>query len=135
MKIIRTPPIMPPAAQEAGESTEVLLIPQITLRWSEWVLWPAIKASTVPESSGVYEVRDPYTEERLQIGQSQNLRRRIVGQLIRGVRHSTGKKILEAEDISQLRVRWATTDRPAAAEEELFKQYCARYIRPPRHAG
>jgi hypothetical protein len=41
--------------------------------------------------------------------------------------HSGGHRIRELEDMSQLVVRWAVTDRPSAAEEELHRAHRARF--------
>lgn len=77
------------------------------------------------DSSGVYEVRVIGTEEwRLTIGKASNLRHRIKQGLVKGIaKHSSGTRIRATEDVSRIEVRWACTDRPCAAEEELHKQY------------
>jgi excinuclease UvrABC nuclease subunit len=75
---------------------------------------------------GVYEVR--FTEggrdERVYIGKAADLRLRIRQGLVKGkLPHSEGKRIRQQEDVSRLAIRWAVTDRPSAAEEELHRAY------------
>jgi hypothetical protein len=47
--------------------------------------------------------------------------------------HSTGEKIRANEDIAEIYVRWAVTDRPSAAEEELHRQYKAKFGQLPQY--
>lgn len=121
---------------------ETIHIPPITLDWSDWVSWDRLimdsrsgKGVIVPNRvSGVYEVKYVGAEERLTIGKAANLRMRIKQGLVKGkAKHSSGKKIRANEDTSRIEVRWAVTDRPAAAEEDLHKQYQSRFGRLPKH--
>ncbi|MGH9861982.1 MAG: hypothetical protein ACRD35_01015, partial [Candidatus Acidiferrales bacterium] len=83
---------------------------------------------------GVYEVKTFDAEERLTIGKASNLRQRVKQGLVKGkTKHSTGKRIGGAEDVSHLLVRWAETDRPAAVEEELHLRHIARFGRLPKY--
>jgi excinuclease UvrABC nuclease subunit len=114
---------------------EVINIGSIVLRWSEWFSWDELKSDaryggvSVPSEKGVYEVKYKGGEERLTIGKASNLRMRIKQGLVKGkVPHSAGEKIRANEDnTSQIVVRWAITDRPAAVEEELHKRHQDRF--------
>jgi hypothetical protein len=88
----------------------------------------------VPAEPGVYEVKHRGASELLTIGGTSDLRRRIERELVKGKGpHSTRNRILSHEDISKVVVRWATTDRPAAVEEELHRKYKAKFGRPPKY--
>jgi hypothetical protein len=59
---------------------------------------------------------------------------RIRQALVKGAaKHSSGIRIRQQEDVSGLVVRWAVTDRPAAAEEELHRRYRQEFCRPPKY--
>ena len=78
----------------------------------------------VPKTPGVYEVRYVDSDERLTIGKTGDLSHRVKDSLVKGkYPHSAGERIRAAEDVTILLVRWAETDRPAAAEEELHRLY------------
>jgi excinuclease UvrABC nuclease subunit len=109
---------------------QIISLPDITLVWSDWTPWPQIalpaaeSGLSIPDQPGVYEVKTIHSEERLTIGKASSLRRRVRIHLVRGTgKHSTGKRIRAAEDPTNLLVRWAVTDRPAAVEEELHRLY------------
>lgn len=116
-------------------------IAPITLDWSRCVAWGDLRAHarreggvSVANTSGVYEVRSRDQEERLDIGRAANLRHRIRQALVKGKSpHSTGRRIRATEDTSRLVVRWAVTDRPAAAEEELHRRHLRRFGRLPKY--
>ena len=121
---------------------ETINVPPIELEWSEWIAWDDFKVDArsgrgvlVPNKvPGVYEVRYARAEERLTIGKASNLRMRIKQGLVKGkAKHSSGKRIRASEDTARLEVRWAETDRPAAAEEELHKRYRQKFGRLPQH--
>ncbi len=107
-----------------------LTIPPITLDWSSWFSWNDLQRSTaiVARQAGVYEVKDRDGSEeamRLHIGKAgnkQTLQSRVYS-MVHGSSHSTGERILAREVIDNLVVRWATTDRPSATEEELHILY------------
>jgi hypothetical protein len=126
-----------------GEQT-VLEIGTIMLDWSEWVSWTEVSADnrggagvSIPNKvAGVYEVRsaDNDGDERAYIGKAGDLRLRVRQGLVKGkLPHSGGKRIREQEDVSRLAIRWAVTDRPAAAEEELHRAHRARFGCLPRY--
>jgi hypothetical protein len=82
----------------------------------------------------VYEVKYRDSDERLTIGKASNLRMRVKQGLVKGkVPHRAGEKIREKENTSQVVVRWAETERRAAAEEELHLRYRARFGRLPMY--
>jgi excinuclease UvrABC nuclease subunit len=112
----------------------VLRIPEIVLKWSPWVAWNAVgkpEGLSIPTRPGVYEVRHVGADqERLHIGKTTSLRRRIRRDMIGG-KHSTGRKMRATEDLSRLVVRWAETSRPACAEEALRRRYRVRFDRLP----
>ena len=120
-----------------------LHIPPIELEWSDWVQWNSLKVDSrsgagviVPNGvPGVYEVRlIGEKQRRLTIGKASALRWRIKQGLVKGIaKHSSGTKIRRDEDISTIEVRWAKTDRPCAAEEELHKRYRAGFGELPKY--
>jgi hypothetical protein len=70
----------------------------------------------------------------LVIGKAVNIGKRIKTDLVRGKGpHPAGDKIRAREDTSRLTVRWALTDRPAAAEEELHQQHVRKYGALPKY--
>ncbi len=126
---------------EADEGEQALEIGTITLAWSEWVKWTDLETDggsnqgvEVPEKDGVYEVKREDEEQRLTIGRSGNLDRRVKKWMVNGnPPHSAGCKILANEDTSGLQVRWATTNRPAAAEEELHRLHVEDFEKLPEY--
>ncbi|HLY60710.1 MAG TPA: hypothetical protein VKV95_08075 [Terriglobia bacterium] len=123
-------------------SIQELVIGTISLKWGDWVAWNVLKVDnrsklgvSVPRKPGVYEVRRiPKFDRRLTIGKAANLRGRVKSGLVRGVaKHSTGKRIRENENGSNLQVRWAVTYRPGAAEEELHQIYRKRFGKLPKY--
>jgi hypothetical protein len=122
--------------------TETINIPPMVLHWSDWVSWESLKVDSrsgqgviVPNKvAGVYEVRSMGAEERLTIGKASNLRMRIKQGLVKGkTAHPAGKKIRANEDTPKVEVRWATTERPAAAEEELHKRDRGKFGTLPKY--
>jgi len=109
---------------------------RITLNWSEWTPGDEVDKADIPNAPGVYEVKyEGSSEKRLTIGKASNLRMRVKHGLVKGsVPHSTGERIREKEDTSKLLVRWAMTDRPAAAEEELLRRYFEKFNELPKYA-
>jgi len=124
-------------------TVQTLTLPPIELRWSEWTAWSRLQldarsdpqAVRVPDKPGVYEAKLVDSEERLTIGRASNLRMRIKQGLVKKdkVPHSSGDNIRTEEDTSRIVVRWALTDWPAAAEEELHKQYKESFGALPKH--
>ena len=119
---------------------EVLHIPTVRLGWSSWVPWRKLELDvrlggvSPPDSPGVYEAKYEGCDERLVIGKASNLRMRVKQGLVKGkVPHSAGEKIRLNEDISRIVVRWAETDRPAAAEEELHKRHLEKFGKLPKY--
>lgn len=121
---------------------EEITIPHISLVWSDWIDWNDLEkdaripgAIRVPnEQPGVYEVKNKNSDERLTIGKASNLRFRIKQGLVKGKSdHSSGDKIRQFENVAQLVVRWAITDRPSAVEEELHRKYEAQYGHLPKY--
>jgi len=104
-------------------------IPIIELRWTKWVQWqvltldgPNPQAAEIGKDPGVYEARIDKQGQRLTIGKASNLRSRIKYGLVKGtIPHSAGKKIRSFENVKKIKIRWAYTDRQAAAEEELHR--------------
>ena len=125
-----------------GADEEIIVIPPIKLVWSEWVPWPHFNIDSrfgagviVPNGQpGVYEVRYADTEERLTIGKAADLRMRLKQGLVKGkTPHSAGQAIRANEDTMKLVVRWAVTERPSAVEEELHRQYRAKFGKLPKY--
>ncbi len=112
------------------------------LCWSDWTSWESLKVDRrsgqgviVPNKiPGVYEVSVIGSGERLTIGGTTNLRRRIKRDLVNPKgKHSAGKKIRASEDTSKIELRWAITNRPAAAEEDLHMRYVAKFGQLPEY--
>jgi hypothetical protein len=131
------------AEAKMGEQVR-LDIGTIVLDWGSWVPWHEVAIDnrrglgvSIPNHRpGVYEVRyaDQDSNERLHIGMTGNLRMRVRQGLVKGATpHSTGRRIREREDLSRLVVRWAVTDRPAAAEEELHRLYRQQFGQLPTY--
>ena len=112
------------------------------LKWSEWCSWNNLKldarseigAVSVPQTPGVYEARFEDHEERLTIGKTDNLRRRIKQGLVKGtLDHSAGERIRENESVENIVVRWAETDCPEAVERELHERHMSKFGKLPKH--
>jgi len=119
-------------------------IPEIELRWSKWIPWVAFKLDarsnrlgvTPPSKPGVYEARLEDKRERLAIGKTRNLRIRIKEALVKSKdRLAEGKRLKSKEDTTRIVIRWATTDRPSAVEEELHKQHLIRFGALPKYTS
>jgi len=122
--------------------TERLNLPTIELHWSAWHRWEDVAADDrgaggvqIPDGTpGVYEAKLEGEKERLVIGKAADLLMRVRHGMVRGnLGHDAGGKIRANEDLSRVRVRWAVTDRPSAAEEELHKQHQRRFGRLPKY--
>jgi hypothetical protein len=122
--------------------TQRLDLRPIELKWSPWHRWEQMVVDDrggagvqVPEGTpGVYEARLEGEDERLVVGRASDLYERVKDSLVRGrKRHPAGSKLRANEDLSQVRVRWAITDRPAAAEEELHRLHRRRFGRLPKY--
>ena len=121
-------------------------IEPIVLEWSYWHSWEEVERDArqygvvVPnKEAGVYEVKLADERKLLMIGRTNDLRMRIKQGLVRGkVPHSVGERIradmkegnVRASDIG---IRWAVTDRPAAVAEELHKRYKALFGELPKY--
>jgi hypothetical protein len=112
------------------------------LAWSAWVPWNDLLQDErhrigprVPIGrSGVYEVIRAHTTERLATGRAADLRARVKHQLVMGHgHHPVRNAILKGEDTRKLLIRWALTDRPAAAEEALHKDHLRQHGRLPKY--
>jgi hypothetical protein len=122
---------------------QVFDIPTIMLKWSQWERWDDVaelpegdEGIHIPTGPGVYEVLVESQRGRLVIGKTANLRDRVRQGLVRGTSpHPAGQKVRENQDTSDLVVRWAVTDCPAAAEEELHKRHIAEFGRLPKYTG
>jgi len=134
---------LPHRTHDIGPAEEELLqLPPIHLPWSPWERWEDIFGHgwaiiDLPFGrSGVYEAVLEGHEERLTIGKAGDLRKRVMLGLVRGTTaHPAGQKIREHENVYQILVRWAVTDRPAAAEEELHLRHIARFGRLPKYTA
>jgi len=60
---------------------------------------------------------------------------RVKQGLVKGkIPHSTGKRMRDdGLDFSKVVVRWAATDRPSAAEEELHRRHVREFERLPKY--
>lgn len=121
---------------------EIIKIPRIKIKWSNWTPWDELKIDArgrsgikVPNKKpGVYEVKYRDAKERLTIGKTSDLRMRIKQGLVKGkTPHSSGERIRAKENTSGIVVRWSITDRPAAIEEELHKRHLTRFGKLPKY--
>lgn len=120
---------------------EVIDHSSIELQWSEWFSWDMLKLDArkdgikIPNKvSGVYEAKYLDENERLTIGKASDLRFRVRQGLVKGkTSHSAGENIRAKEDTSKIIVRWAVTDRPACAEEELHRRHRDKFGKLPRY--
>jgi hypothetical protein len=120
---------------------QVLQTGPILLEWFRWCRWPELAVSEkspdlipIPQKPGVYEVRFEAQERRLYIGKATNLERRIKQDLIRGYHvHPAGPALRKRKDKRRILIRWADTDRPAAAEEELHRLHVERFDAYPKY--
>ena len=122
--------------------TTILEIPTISLKWSDWYPWRVFTLKTqtdpeaikVPKQPGVYEAKLIEGDERLTIGKSDNLRRRIASGLVKGsLPHSAGERIRENEDTSQIVVRWAMTDQYSLVEAILHSKHIEKFGKLPKY--
>jgi excinuclease UvrABC nuclease subunit len=120
---------------------DIIHIPEILLEWSSWTPWMDLMTDArtgvgirIPNNSGVYEARLVGSLERLTIGRASNLRMRVKQSLVKGnAPHSAGQKMRANENVKQIVVRWAVTDRPAAAEEELHRRHQDQFGQYPKY--
>ncbi len=126
---------------EPGEEQELSIGP-IRLQWCAWQRWEDLEVDRrrdggviVPAfQPGVYEVAREDEPMRLVIGRARNLCQRVKHGLVRGTMTHMGGRLIEAhEDLSRVRIRWALTDRPAAAEEELHQLHLREFGVLPRY--
>jgi len=138
------PPLVRWDRQDRLAQVECLELPPIWLPWScveDWtdVIGTGEHSDEIllpPAKPGVYEVKVRGEAEPIYIGKTLNLRRRIMEALIEGsMLHTAGQKMRENENFADLSVRWAVTDRPAAAEEELWRRHVEFWGRPPKYSG
>lgn len=123
--------------------TQNLEIPRIALQWTDWYEWREFKkdrrsdpeALNVPSESGVYEARLKGSDERLAIGKASDLRMRVKQGFVKGkTANSFGQKVRDGEDVSQVVIRWALTDRPACCQEELYRLHQQEHGQLPKYA-
>jgi hypothetical protein len=121
---------------------EEIVILLIVLDWTDWVAWTDVELDArtypardrLPDTLGVYEAKYRESDERLTIGKAASLRMRVKQGLVKGkVGHRAGEQIRAKEDTTQLVVRWAATERTAAAEEDLHLRYRSRFGRLPKY--
>lgn len=134
-------------AETGRERHSEIHIPPIKLEWSYWHSWRDVERDArqdgvvVPNKEpGVYEVMlDDGRKTLLALGRTNDLRMQIKQGLVRGkAPHSVGDRIradmkegkIRASDIG---IRWAVTDRPAAVAEELHKRYKAWFGELPKY--
>ena len=133
--------VLPHRSVGIGPAEDEFLDPEpIRLPWSHWERWEDIReygplVIDLPfGKSGVYEARLEDEDERLTIGRATDLKDRVMLGLVRGTaKHTSGQKIRENENVYRVVVRWAVTDRPAAAEEALHRRHLARFARLPKY--
>ena len=141
------PPVWRPQWRQSRHREELWVeeieLPTVVLRWSYFERWEDVatgmadgeRIDTPPDEPGVYEVAgDSRDGSRLYIGRAADLKSRVCYALIvEKPPHPAGQKIRENEDLAQLSIRWAVTDRPAAVEEELHRRHIETYGRWPKY--
>ncbi len=113
-----------------------IAIPPLELHWTDWYAWLELADDMIPlpAVAGVYEARHAHEAVRLTIGKASNLRMRVKQGLVKGqLPHSSGERIRAHEDVASIVIRWAETERPAAAEEELHRLYKLAYGALPKY--
>ncbi len=105
------------------------------LTWSDWCQWIAFDkwCNIVPQTPGVYEARFTDEMNRLTIGETDNLRRRI-GYLRTGT-HSAGKRIRQnhAEELEKVVIRWVDHFNPLSIERSLKQNHVQDYGSMPTY--
>ena len=130
-------------AEMERERHSEIHIPPIALKWSQWHWWDDVErdarcdGAVVPNGQpGVYEVKLADERKLLAIGRATDLRMQIEQGLVRGkIHHSAGKRIRAEEDVEDIGIRWAVTDRPAAVAEELHRRHKGRFGGLPKYSG
>ena len=122
---------------------ECIIIPEIVLNWTDWISWKDIEkdaghgGAKIDSDPGVYEVKFKNSEERLTIGKTADLNKRIRRGLVQGkLSHSAGKQIRAKymeEELGKIVVRWAKTSWQSAAEEALHKRYLEIFGKNPEY--
>ncbi len=119
---------------------EFLELEPIHLQWYDWERWDDIAEHglaivDVPRHTPrVHEAMLEDEEERLTIGRTADLRHRVLNGLVRGTEANfAADKIRKHEDVHRIIVRWARTNRPAAAEEELHRRHIAQFGHLPKY--
>lgn len=105
------------------------------VQWSVWFPWSDIASGRIraPKRAGVYEVRRRDQELRLTIGET-NLLERRVAYLVRDTGpHSAGERIRAREEVVNLLVRWAATERHEEVEQYLHGAHRDRFGGLPTH--
>jgi hypothetical protein len=128
---------------EAAAQVQAIEVPPIVLAWSPWHRWKTLREDErggpglrLPAGRpGVYEVMAEGQGLRLTIGRTSNLRARVKYQLVMGSggSHPAREPIMKNEDLGRVFIRWALTDRPAAAEEALHLDHVRRHGRLPKY--
>ncbi len=128
--------------REAHDDSEVFItLSPVALIWSAWVPWSQLQrdisnqdAISLPDRSGVYEMKYSGRADRLAIGAADNLRSYVQQGLIQ--RHqmlSDGRHPREYEDILQVEIRWAVVESYDLAEEELLVRHLASFGYLPKY--
>ena len=128
------------AAKMLARMDREVHIEPIVLEWSEWHSWRDVERDAreggvaVPnEQPGVYEARLIGREDRLMIGRASDLRMRIIQVMLWNGGHPAGEEIRAHENVEDVVVRWAVTERPAAVEEELHIRHEGRFGDLPKY--
>lgn len=105
------------------------------LQWSEWFPWSDIASGRIraPGRAGVYEVRRRDQELRLTIGETNLLERRVSYLVTGNGPHSAGERIRASEEVANLLVRWAATERHEDVEQCLHGEHRDRFGCLPTH--
>jgi hypothetical protein len=137
------PALKPSNGVDAMMPAESELLALATLlEWTWWEWWDDLREHDraggrveLPRVPGVYEVKSCGDEERVYIGRAKDLQVRVKHGLVRGsCLHPAGRRIEVGEDTSRICVRWAQTNRPAAAEEELHRRHVLQFGSLPKYA-
>lgn len=127
--------------EEHDDSEVFITLSPVALTWSAWVPWSQLQQDTdnqvnvsLPDSSGVYEMRYSGREDRLAIGAAHNLRSYVQEGLVQSHQMlSDGRHPREYEDFLQVEIRWAVVENYALAEEELLVRHLASFGYLPQY--
>jgi len=119
---------------------EQIIHKTIVLNWSSWTPWEKLALHGhsdrgrpgIRNTPGLYEVRKVNSVQRLTIGETTNLYRRLRKDIVRG-KHSAGERFRDIENTIELEVRWANVEKFKEAEAALKGLYVIKHGALPKY--